>query len=68
MVSADGALNDRRNRPEAPGADRVALGLLKVRVEPGYGAADAVAAMFWLHEHVAFVFVDYTLRFDAQSF
>jgi hypothetical protein len=34
------------------------LRLLEVRVEPGYGSADAVAAMFGLQEHVAFVFVD----------
>ena len=34
------------------------LRLLQMRVEPGYGAADAVAAMFGLYEHVAFVLVD----------
>ena len=45
-----------------------ALWLLKVCVEPGYGAADAITAMFGLHEHVAFVFVHYKLRFDAERF
>jgi hypothetical protein len=39
--------------------------LLKVSVEPGYGAADAVAAMFGLDEHVAFVFIDDQLGFDV---
>src|ERR1700726_736310 len=43
------------------------LRLLKMGVEPGYAAADAVAAMFGLHEHVAFVFVNYQLRFYAES-
>jgi len=32
--------------------------LLEVGVEPSYGAADTVAAMFGLDEHMAFVFVD----------
>jgi len=34
------------------------LWLLEVGVEPGYGAADAIAAMLGLYEHVAFVFVN----------
>ena len=44
------------------------LRLLEVGVEPCYGAADAVAAMFRLDEHVAFVFVDDELCFDVQRF
>lgn len=37
-------------------------------VEPGYGAADAVALVGGVDEHVAFVFVDDQLGFDAESF
>ena len=44
------------------------LPLLEVGVEPSDGAADAVAAMFRLDEHVAFVFVDDELGFDVQRF
>src|SRR5580658_7407893 len=37
-------------------------------VEPGQGAFDDIAAMLWVGEHVAFVFVDYELGFDAERF
>jgi hypothetical protein len=36
-----------------------------VGVEPGEGAFDYVAAVFGIGEHVAFVFVDDELGFDA---
>jgi len=36
-----------------------------VGVEPGQGALDYVAAVFGVCEHVALVFVDYELGFDA---
>ena len=37
-------------------------------VEPGEGAFDDVAAVFGAREHVAFVFVDDELGFDAERF
>ena len=37
-------------------------------VEPGNGAADAVALVVGFHEVVAFVFVDDELGLDAQRF
>ena len=40
----------------------------EVGVEPGQGALDDVAAVFGAREHVAFVFVDYELRFDTEGF
>jgi hypothetical protein len=40
----------------------------EVRVEPGYGAADAIAEVFGLGEVVAFVFVNDELGFDAKGF
>jgi hypothetical protein len=39
-----------------------------VGVEPGDGAASAVANVFWIGEVVAFVFVDEELGFDAKCF
>jgi hypothetical protein len=42
--------------------------LLQVRVEPGQGAFDDIAAVLGVGEHVAFVFVDYELRFDTEGF
>ena len=42
--------------------------LFQVGIEPGQGALDYVAAVLGTGEHVAFVFVDYELRFDAQRF
>ena len=39
-----------------------------MRVEPGQSALDYVAAVLGIAEHVAFVFVDYELGFDAESF
>ena len=43
-------------------------GSVQVGIEPGDGAADAVALVLGLHEVVAFVFVDDELGFDANSF
>jgi hypothetical protein len=40
----------------------------EVCVEPGYGAADAIAEVFGLGEVVAFVFVNDELGFDAKGF
>jgi hypothetical protein len=40
-------------------------GSMKMGVEPGNGAADAVALVVGLHEVVAFVFVDDELGFDS---
>jgi len=39
-----------------------------VGVEPGQGAFDYIAAMLGISKHVAFVFVDYELSFDAEGF
>ena len=39
-----------------------------MRIEPGYGAADAVSLVGGIDEHVAFVFVDDQLGFDAERF
>ena len=47
---------------------RKRLRLLEVGVEPSHGAADAVAAMFGLEKHVAFVLVDDKLGFDVRRF
>jgi hypothetical protein len=41
------------------------MGSTKMRVEPGDGAADAVALVVGFDEVVAFVFVDDELGFDA---
>ena len=40
----------------------------EVGVEPGKGAFDYVAAVLGIGKHVAFVFVDYELGFDAERF
>jgi hypothetical protein len=37
-------------------------------VEPGDGAADALALVLRLDEHMAFVFEDHQLRFNAKRF
>lgn len=37
-------------------------------VKPGDGAARAIALVLRLHEHVALLFVDHELGFDAESF
>ena len=50
----------QRNHDKAP--------LFQVGIEPGQGALDYVAAVLGIGEHVAFVFVDYELRFDAERF
>ena len=41
---------------------------LQVAVEPSQGAFDYVAAVFGAGEHMAFVFVDDELGFDAERF
>src|SRR6476661_8999972 len=41
---------------------------LQVGVEPGQGALDYIATMLGAGEHVALVFVDDELGFDAQCF
>ena len=70
LPKKDGGTNPplQRAQKRQLGCGTRKLGLLEVGVEPGYGAADAVAAMFGLDEHVAFVFVDYQLGFDIQRF
>jgi len=47
-----------------PGPERD-TGSAEVSVEPGQSAFDYVAAVLGVGEHVAFVFVDYELGFDA---
>src|SRR5437667_9645128 len=44
------------------------LGLQQVRVKPGDRPADAMAAVFWLDEVVAVVFVNDELRFEVKPF
>ena len=43
-------------------------GSAKVGVEPSQCALDYITAVFRAREHVAFVFVDYELGFDAEGF
>src|SRR5437764_15034578 len=45
-----------------------ALWLLEARVKPGDGAANAVANVFGIYEHMAFVLVDDELRFNIERF
>jgi hypothetical protein len=57
-----------RARLEKSGWASTGLQSFQVGVEPGQGAFDYVAAVFGAGEHVAFVFVDYELSFDAERF
>jgi hypothetical protein len=53
------------NRYAVPAANLGTKESTEMGVEPGDGAADAVALVVGLHEEVAFVFVDDELGFDA---
>src|SRR5580700_495472 len=57
-----------RARLEKSGWASTGLRSFQMRFEPGQGAFDYVAAVFGAGEHVAFVFVDYELGFDAEGF
>src|SRR5713226_6791129 len=54
---------DKSRSLNGPAADST-----EMEVEPGDGAADTVALVSGADEHVAFVFVDDQLGFDAESF